>query len=60
MIILPKLDGDWVNNDGLLFNPPPLDPIKIDEDGGTALLIAIWCGGRINNPPAELVGTMLT
>lgn len=50
---LPKLDGDWANIDGLLFNP--LDPIKIDEGGGP---MATDCGGLISI--AELVGTILT
>ncbi len=51
---IPKLDGDWANIDGLLFNP--LDPIKIDERGGP---IGTCCGGLISIP-AELVGTTLT
>jgi hypothetical protein len=53
---LPKLDGDWANIDGLLFNP--LDPIKIDEGGP----MATGCGGLISKPAAaaELVGTILT
>lgn len=50
---LPKLDGDWANIDGLLFNPP--DPIKIDD----ACCCWIADGGRISNAD-ELVGTMLT
>lgn len=49
----PKLDGDWANIDGLLFNPP--DPIKIDD----ACCCWIADGGRISNAD-ELVGTMLT
>lgn len=50
---LPKLDGDWANIDGLLFNPP--DPIKIDD--GCCCWIAD--GGRISKAD-ELVGTTLT
>lgn len=50
------MDGDWANIDGLLlFNPP--DPIRIDDGGGIA---TTDCGGLINNPPVELVGTRLT
>ena len=48
---LPKLDGDWANNDEFEFNPP--DPIKIDD----ACCCWIAVGGRISD---ELVGTMLT
>lgn len=58
--LLPKLDGDWANIDGLLlFNPP--EPIKIDDGGGTTPIATCWCDGLINNPLAvELVGTILT